>query len=83
MWNQLVGSMGAVPPGFPEVVDVPEPFLHQMDTAFWIWLIRAVLIVGALVCLFYAHSVPDEGHQNRTEKQAADEAQTDEEKVTK
>lgn len=85
MWNHLVGSLGTVPPGFPETVEVPEPFLHQIDTTFWIWFIRAVLIVGALVCLFYARSAPDDGHQDVPEKQEskADGAQTDEKKVTK
>lgn len=62
MWACLAEALGAVPPGFPEQMDVPQPFLHWIDTSFWLWFIRAVLAAGFTACLLYACTAPGGRH---------------------
>lgn len=85
MWNHLVGVLGTVPPGFPEQIEMPQPFLSQINTTFWIWFIRIALIAGLVICLFYAHSASDDLHSSFSEEKShdPDDTQIDEEKVTK
>lgn len=59
MWNNLVGALGTIPPDFPEKINVPQPFLYQINTTFWIWFIRVALILALGVVLFFANSSID------------------------
>ena len=68
MWENVTYEETAVPPGYPEQIDVPNTFLHQIDSPFWIWAIRAVLLVSFLICVLYARTVPTEHHSKSLEK---------------
>lgn len=54
VWNKVVCILATVPSGFPEQVDVPQPFLGQINTPLCIWLIRILVIAAFTVCLLYA-----------------------------
>lgn len=56
MWIGIAGALGQVPPGFPEQVEVPQPFLGWINTPFWVWLVRAALAAGLILCLWYIFS---------------------------
>lgn len=54
MWNNFLYVLAVPPSGFPEEIDVPQPFLAQIDTQLCIWIIRILLIAAFVVCLLYA-----------------------------
>lgn len=90
MWNNFVGAMGSLPPDFPEKIDILQPFLYQINTAFWIWLIRVVFILSLVMILFFAYGSPGASHLYSEEfdkkEKMKDEYETapiHEEKVTK
>lgn len=80
MWNGLLGTVGAVPAGFPEEVHVPQPFLYQINTPVWIGIIQAVLVVSFLVCLLYSRESDVRGAKSDEEEQGESAVQIDEEK---
>lgn len=76
MGIQTLFTLLAVPPGYPEQIEVPPTFLHQIDTTFWIWGIRIVLIGGLLVCMLYAHSSqPNKDSEEKDHDQLAQEGE--------
>ena len=87
MWNNLVGALGTIPPDFPEKINVPQTFLYQINTTFWIWFIRVALILALGVVLFFANSSIDisNSYSEHSEKEndEYEAAPINEEKVKK
>ena len=87
MWNNFVGAMGTLPPDFPEKIDIPQPFLYQINTTFWIWFIRVVFVLSLGIILFFACWSPDTSHlyseKLENTKDEYETAPINEEKVTK
>lgn len=69
MRDNILYTLSAVPPEFPEQVAVPETFLHQIDTTFGIWIIRIILLVVFFICLLYARNA----EKNKYTKMAGDD----------
>lgn len=53
MWG-IVDREISVPIGFPEQIEVPDIFLHQINNPTWLWVIRITLIVLFCICIFYS-----------------------------
>lgn len=68
MWNKVLCALAVVPSGFPEQIDVPQPFLAQINTPLCIWLVRVLVIAAFAVCLLYArHARPANGRSGQEE----------------
>lgn len=62
----------AVPPGFPEEIETPGYFLQVVDTPFFLWLFRGLMVAALVVCLIYARTKPPAG-EDTTQSQRKSE----------
>ena len=72
VWNKALCVLAVVPSGFPEQVDVPRPFLGQINTPFCIWLIRILVIAAFVVCLLYAWHTHPKNERSEQDGSATD-----------
>lgn len=85
VWNKVLCTLATVPSGYPERVEVPQPFLEQINTPLCIWLVRVLVITAFVVCLLYArHTRPanecSEKEESAAEPQTAQSEQREGEK---
>lgn len=64
MWENIVYEKTIVPPGFPEQIEAPNIFLHQINSSVWVWIIRIVLISVFLICIFYAYTISEKQYSS-------------------
>lgn len=72
VWNKVLCALATVPSGFPEQVDVPQPFLTQINTPLCIWLVRVLVIAAFVVCLLYARHARPANERSGQEESAAE-----------
>lgn len=48
----------AAPPGFPKEIETPGYFLQVVDTPFFLWLFRGLMLAALIACLIYACTKP-------------------------